>query len=92
MLLQLPDSASGGGGVTDKKGKFSFEKIPPGNYVLRCSFIGFDAIETSAFTLSANNAVYNVGAIELSAAGGNLSDVIVTGKRSTLNTSIDRKV
>ena len=92
LLIQLPDSAAGKGGMTDKKGKFSLENVPPGTYVLQCSFIGFGSVESTSFTLNDGLNQFTVPTIELLNGGKSLADVIVTGKKATLNTSIDRKV
>lgn len=92
LLIQLPDSISGKGGVTDKRGKFSLENVQPGTYVLQCSFIGFGSIESTSFTITEGLNYFTIPTIELLNAGKSLTDVIVTGKRSTLNTAIDRKV
>jgi outer membrane receptor protein involved in Fe transport len=92
LLIQLPDSVSGKGGVTDKRGKFSLENVQPGTYVLQCSFIGFGSMETTAFTITEGLQQFTIPTIELLNAGKSLSDVIVTGRKSTLNTAIDRKV
>lgn len=92
LLIQLPDSVSGKGGVTDKRGKFSLENVQPGTYVLQCSFIGFGSMATTAFTITEGPGKFTIPTIELLNAGRSLSDVIVTGRKSTLNTAIDRKV
>lgn len=92
LLIQLPDSASGKGGVTDKRGKFLLENVQPGTYVLQCSFIGFGSVESNPFTINDGLNQFTVPTIELLNGGKSLSDVIVTGKKATLNTSIDRKV
>lgn len=40
-LLQLPDSSMVTGGITLTDGGFTLEKIKPGNYFLRASFVGY---------------------------------------------------
>ncbi|NIT59493.1 MAG: PEGA domain-containing protein, partial [Aliifodinibius sp.] len=44
------------GDVTDKNGAYSIENIPPGNYVLKASFIGYRTA-TAKITLSVNESV-----------------------------------
>lgn len=91
-LIQLPDSTTFKNTVTDKRGKFSIEDVKPGTYRVQCSFIGFDKAETPSFIIEEDKAKHTTGQIELVTESKNLSEVVVTGRRSTLNTSIDRKV
>lgn len=90
-LVHLPDSVIVKGTATDKKGKFIIENIEPGNYFLRSSFIGYESIQSSAFTLIAG-AKFSIGQLELLPESNALTNVTVTGTRAQLNTSIDRKI
>jgi hypothetical protein len=92
LLIHIPDSASAGGTATDKRGRFNIDNVKPGAYLLQCSFIGYDKIQTTSFVLAYGIAKQSVGQIQLNNTSKNLSEVTVTGRRSTLNTSIDRKV
>jgi iron complex outermembrane receptor protein len=42
-LVQLPDSAMITGVITLTDGGFSLEKVKPGNYFLKASFVGYKA-------------------------------------------------
>ncbi|MEO7263580.1 MAG: TonB-dependent receptor [Ferruginibacter sp.] len=90
QLLILPDSTVSRLTVTDKKGKFILENIEPGNYLLRFSFIGF-ANTQIPITIN-KQARLNLGKIEIVSITASMKEVTVTGKKSVLNTSIDRKV
>ncbi|HYF30348.1 MAG TPA: TonB-dependent receptor [Chitinophagaceae bacterium] len=92
LLLQLPDSANAGAAITDDKGRFIFEKIPPGNYVLRITFIGLNALHSKPFSIDANIKKLTLGQFDLSGGPKELDEVVVAGKKSMMNTSIDRKV
>ncbi len=92
LLIHLPDSAVIKGTATDKKGKFALYDIKPGPYFLRCSFIGYEKIQTQPFTIDGSAPKFSIAAIELMNAAKNMADVTVVGRRSTLNTGIDRKV
>ncbi len=92
MLLHLPDSNIVIETATDKKGRFLIENVSAGNYILRCSFIGYEKMETSLFTVDDNNLKQSLAAIELINKSKTLSDVTIVGKRSMLNTGIDRKI
>ena len=90
QLLRIPDSVAVKSTVTDKKGKFILENIEPGKYLLRCSFIGFT---NSELPVNINKqARLNLGKIEIISIAASMKEVTVAGKKSMLNTSIDRKV
>jgi outer membrane receptor protein involved in Fe transport len=89
QLLKQTDSSIVQTTVTDKKGRFSFEKIPSGSYVISCSFIGYSK---SLQPLIVDQEKENAGNISISTLATSLNEVTVTGRRSLLNTSIDRKV
>ncbi len=90
-VMKLKDSVAGLGAATDKNGKFSLSDVGPGDYFLRISFIGYDNLQTPVFSILPNTSKYNLGKIELETGAKSLSEVTVTGKNQTLNTSIDRK-
>jgi outer membrane receptor protein involved in Fe transport len=92
LLIHLPDSAAVKGTASDKKGKFSIADITPGDYLLRCSFVGFASLETGPFVVKAGSTRASIPAIALVNTSKSLTDVTVVGRRATLNTSIDRKV
>ena len=75
--------------VTDKKGKFTFNKIASGSYILRLSFIGY---ENNSIKITVTRQNQNIGAIEIATVAKNMNEVTVTAKKSLLNTNIDRKV
>ena len=75
--------------VTDKKGRFTLDKIENGNYILQFSFIGYGNI---LLPIEVNQVKEHVGTIEIAVISKNMSEVVVTGRKSLLNTSIDRKI
>jgi len=88
QLLNSADSTIIKTTVTDRKGKFILDKIASGNYVLQFSFIGY---EKTIMPVTVNQQKENVGTVEIAVQSKNMSEVIVTGRKSLLNTSIDRK-
>jgi len=89
QLLHTPDSAVLKTTVTDHKGKFLVDHVVPGNYILRFSFIGFGKI---VMPLTVNQQKEHIGNVEISLLSKDMTEVVVTGRKSLLNTSIDRKV
>ena len=89
QLLKITDSTLLKSTVTDKKGKFILENIEAGSYLLRCSFIGYNNNNLPITII--NQPRINLANIEISSLTANLKEVTVSGKKSVLNTSIDRK-
>ncbi|MEO8172692.1 MAG: outer membrane beta-barrel protein, partial [Sediminibacterium sp.] len=82
------DSALIKGTVTDNKGKFSFDQVKNGNYLLRYSFIGY---QKTVISFTVDKLRVNLGSLEIVLMADPLNNVTVTSTRSLLNTSIDRK-
>ena len=91
QLLQLPDSNVVKSMVTDQRGRFLLENVAAGNYLLRFSFISYDKAEMPV-EVKTTQPKLNVGIIEIAPVSGGLRQVIVTGRKSMLNASIDRKI
>lgn len=89
QLLQLPDSTVLKTTVTAKNGKFIIEDIESGNYLVRYTFIGYGQ---TMLPVTVDQKKENLGQIELETLSTSLAEVTVTGRKSLLNTSIDRKV
>lgn len=89
QLLNSADSTIIKTTVTDRKGKFLLNGVTQGNYILRFSFIGYSKI-VMPFTV--NQFKEQTGTVEMASLTKNMSEVIVTTRKSLLNTSIDRKV
>jgi outer membrane receptor for ferrienterochelin and colicins len=66
------------GTVTDKKGFYKMNKIKPGTYTLRVSFLGFETLERSVAILKENNHVD----FSLNESNIDLNEVVVTGTKS----------
>ncbi|MBC7887517.1 MAG: TonB-dependent receptor [Ferruginibacter sp.] len=77
--------------LTNKKGKFNFDSIATGHYLIHCSYIGFAKIEKEII-VKGNEPITDIGIIEIQAEAEMLNEVRVSSKKSLLNTSIDRKV
>lgn len=77
--------------VTDKKGRFSIESIKPGNYILSCTFIGYEK-RGKALTVTGTAPKMNMGVIQIGVLSANMAEVKVTATNRALNAAIDRKV
>lgn len=89
QLLHPRDSTVINTTVTDRKGKFLLDKIATGNYMLSFSFIGYGK---TILPVTVNQPKENAGTIEIGVLSNNMNEVVVTARKSLLNTSIDRKI
>ena len=91
ILKRAKDSIFVQGAVSDSKGKFLFEKVPAGDYRINYSFIGFGNGRTDPFSLGSGQLRLNIGKIYITESTKTISEVEVTGRKSTFVNSIDRK-
>jgi hypothetical protein len=76
-LVNTRDSSKIVRGLTDSSGAFSITSVPPGSYVLRIGFQGYDNI-TRGFTVRPDSPLVNLGNIYMDLQSNNLLDVVVT--------------
>jgi len=82
-LLNSADSSVYKGAVTDEHGRYCFEKIPKGQYLLKVSAVGYSTFYSAAIAYD-SVAVITVPAIALSAGSNNLKEVDVTAFKPTM--------
>jgi outer membrane receptor protein involved in Fe transport len=92
ILLNHSDSSIVTGTVTDSKGKFQISNVPPGDYFLTYSLLGFKEIHPSIFKIDSKRPTVNIGTALMTETAVSLGGVTVTSQRVTFNTAIDRKV
>lgn len=91
QLLKPSDSSVLKATATDKKGRFTIENVNTGNYTLLCTFISYEKVKIPV-TINGDQQKFNAGTIRISSLPQSMNEVIVTTKKSLLNTSIDRKI
>jgi hypothetical protein len=91
VLLHKPDSSVAFGMYTAANGSFNFATVPPGEYVLRITFMGYDKLE-KALRVTTAKPLLAVGALKLHAGGKVLSTVEVKAEKPAFSMQIDRQV
>lgn len=82
-LAKMPDSAKVVSfASTDSLGKFSFENIDLGNYLIKISLIGYQSVMKN-IVLSAENSAYNLNDFELK-SDNTLNEVVVTYRKKLI--------
>ena len=90
-LLQLPDSAAVAGVITLTDGGYLFEKIKPGEYLVKISFVGYTA-DVKNVKLEAGQNELVVDTIFLAETTTGLDEITVVGERLKGKEMVDRTV
>jgi outer membrane receptor protein involved in Fe transport len=90
-LLHLPDSSVITGVITLTDGGYTFEKVKPGDYLVRVSFVGYRANDMNVRVEAGQNEV-SVDTIFLKETLTSLNEVTVTAERLKGKEMVDRTV
>ncbi len=90
-LLNSIDSGLVEGTLTDTTGKFNFENILPGSYILLGSFIGYEDTYTKPFKIEPDNKLITIELV-LKPNPINLKETVITAKKPFLEQKADRLV
>jgi outer membrane receptor protein involved in Fe transport len=90
-LVQLPDSNTVTGVITLTDGGYLFEKVKPGNYFIKASFVGYRP-NGKKVDVAAGQGVIAVDTIYLAEATASLSEVSVVAERMKGKEMVDRTV
>lgn len=90
-VFKNADSSLVSGAITDDKGLFSIE-IPMGQYYSIVDFMGYKALKMPMFTVSKEQAQYDMGTVKLSSGANTLDEVVIQAEKSTMELSLDKKV
>lgn len=88
-LLKTVDSALVKTAVTGKDGKYEFENIADGEYLILTSAVGFEKIYSNSFSIAATSNSVEVAALKMSVASTSLEGVTITAKKPFIETKID---
>jgi hypothetical protein len=80
ILLRTSDTLLTSFGTTDAKGEFLMTKVPPGEYILRVSFLGFERPDQE-ITIAESDQYLGLGELKMYPAGFLLNNIEVTADR-----------
>ncbi|RFS20559.1 TonB-dependent receptor [Chitinophaga silvatica] len=89
-LLKAKDSSLVKGAVADINGKYDFEQVKPGSYLISAVAMGMNRAYTNAFTVNGTN--LQVPELELTAASKTLKGVEVSAKKAFIEQKADKLV
>jgi outer membrane receptor protein involved in Fe transport len=90
-LMQLPDSGIVTGVITLTDGTYAFEKVKPGQYFIRVSFVGYQTDDKQVEVTGGGGDV-RVDTIFLAEAATSLEEVTVTAERLKGKELVDRTI
>ncbi|MBL1213467.1 MAG: TonB-dependent receptor [Ignavibacteriae bacterium] len=92
VLFNLADSMQANGTISNEQGIFKLEKIRPGTYYLKVSFIGYESIFVESFEINRNNRTLDLGEILLPRIAYQMEEAEVTADKPPIEYKIDKKV
>lgn len=81
-----------GGIITDEKGQFTVDNLAPGEYYIKCDFIGYTTRTLSGLILSDKASVVKVGDVLIANNSKAIKEVVVKGSRNFMENHIDKMV
>lgn len=91
-LLRAKDSSLVKVAVTDKEGKYEFESISDGKYLLSVTSVGFQKRFGQAFDITESNSIVKADVIKLPSEARAIEGVTVVAKKPFIETKIDKTV
>ncbi len=80
------------GTISQKNGKFFLEKIKPGPYFIKISFLGYEDLLIPNIKINREQTTINLHKIKLKPSLQNLEEVVVDGSAPRIDYKIDKKV
>ncbi|MBS1655140.1 MAG: TonB-dependent receptor, partial [Bacteroidetes bacterium] len=91
-LLKSSDSSVTKIGVADKNGRFEFDGVASGTYLVSISAIGHEKAYSEAFQVTKDKPAVSLKKIELITQAKSLTGVTITSKKPLIEQKIDRTV
>ncbi len=92
ILYSLRDSSLVTGGISDKNGYFTIEKVPYGRYYVDFKFIGYNNFRMKNVMVNPRTPELILETVKLKPASEQIEGVVVTGQKSMLQHNLDKTV
>ncbi|HET9055065.1 MAG TPA: TonB-dependent receptor, partial [Cyclobacteriaceae bacterium] len=90
-LHKAHDSSSVAAVTTGESGNFTIE-APAGTYYALVEFTGYKPFTTAVIRLTADNAPFDLGVIQLTSTSKTLEEVFIQAEKSTMEMALDKKI
>ena len=91
-LLKAKDSVLVKATATGKDGKFEFDQVANGDYLVLVTSVGFEKNYSASFAINTANPAVQVPAVKMIEAAKGIGGVTVTAKRPFIETKIDKTI
>jgi iron complex outermembrane recepter protein len=91
-IIKATDPVAWKNSVTDPLGRYGLKGVPPGNYHLSITAIGFSLDTTMAIVVGPADTLLQVGTVMLRRSSAALGQVTVVGKRPLIEQKADRMI
>jgi iron complex outermembrane recepter protein len=91
-LLNAKDTSLVKMAITGKDGKYEFEKVAEGSYLVSVSSVGYEKTFSRPFEVTPASNIVNVNTLQMSEAAKGLGGVTVTAKKPFIETKIDKTI
>lgn len=91
-ICKVEDSSVVSGIYTDEKGFFVLEQLPSGKFFARITQLDYKEKFIGPFVLTPQKPLKKLGTIGLVSNASAIEEIVVTGKKQVLQSSIDKKV
>ncbi len=91
-LLRARDSSLVKAEITDKAGKFEFQNVGAGEYLVAASSVGFQKKYSKSFKVTGQQPILALEEISLAHAAAELKEVVVTTKRPMVEQKADKMI
>ncbi|MFN3556392.1 MAG: TonB-dependent receptor domain-containing protein [Bacteroidales bacterium] len=92
VLHSKRDSTMVSGAITDERGRFVMEQLPPGMFFITVNYLGYPAQNFNDIRISFREPEVDLGQIRIEPAAQMLNEVTVEAARSLMETGLDRRV
>jgi hypothetical protein len=92
MLLKAADSSLVKGAVTDVEGKYEFENVAEGKYLVAASMVGYKKLYSKTFAVNESNLQINLPVMQMEMDAKNLKEVVVVGQKPFIEQKLDKTV
>lgn len=91
-LLRTKDTGIVKVELSDGEGQVDFQKLTPGAYTVALTSTGFQPLQSPIVTISADQPVKDLGALQMQPASKNLEAVTITSRKPFIEQKIDKMV
>ncbi len=90
VLKKSTDSSFVSGTITNENGLFTLSDIHSGNFIIECSYIGYNTYSSNIY-IGSNTNYIDLGIIFLIENVQNLSEFVITAKQDAITGTMDKK-